>query len=217
MKGKGPKMTLGTYVEKPPSKRERQEWREIRLRRVEAYLVACEGLKTAIVAHAGDFLLTRGERIGACANRPLPPEAKALLRETGPGFAAALKDALPRVPWLRVAPYLRGHAVGDTPPIEVQPIERIVEGFLEPLRTAYGLPLHPMGGAGAAIRQQPLASESWPQTQRVRRCVISPAARFGFEPRRELAEIVEPHPALAAFREVARCASQLDALDLKGE
>ncbi len=195
------------------STQQEAQWREQRRQNVARYKAACEALSAAIVEHAGDFLIYRARVIAGVANRgPLPAAAEAVIEAEGVAFAEAMRDGLERVPWLVIAPWLRGRRPDDTAPSEIAPLATLADGFLRLLSTSHGYPLHPGG-----LSHQPLDSGAWPDTRQVHERRITAAARLGFlnEPQFECVVVARPHPVIVKFRAVADAAMWVDQLDVR--
>ncbi len=180
------------------------EWKVIRAARFAAYLDRCADLSDAVVEHAGDFLLFRGQQI---ARDSLSAEVEADVQANGIALSSMLEEALSELDWRTVARWLRGHNAGERAPREISGLEELVDGLLRPHFSS----LHPSG----SFPHQPLASESWPSRIRKRVRRTAPVAIGGrlYECTTEETE----HPVMHKFRLVIDAASRLDAYDLRKE
>lgn len=198
---------------RPPTKAMREAEKKARRENVDRYLAACATTSAAICdpANLADFLFYRAHIIADCCQRTLPSAAVVTVREAVPGLSASLAEGLQRVPWLQIAPWLRAHLLRDDPPVELQPLERLVLAALDSLRTTWGYLLQPRGSEGL-IRQQPLDSACWPSLRTEQRLT-----HYYYEGMRwDAPEVVsQQHPIHAFFQAAMKAAEWIDARDIR--
>ena len=192
---------------KTAEQRQAKRWREQRLQNIATYEAACHALADAIVTYAADFLRWRADVLARCVGRELGGAATAITEAQAAPLRVSLAEGLSRVPWLDVAAYLRPRQPGP-PPVELAPLEQLVEASLAPLRTEFGVPLHPKGEWGA-VYHSPLAGECWPSVVHVME-----TQSYGHEwgiPSRIERHVRKAHPIHRNFRAVSDAAQWIDA------
>jgi hypothetical protein len=188
------------------TKKQEAAWKVQRAANVDAYLSACANLSDAIIEYLPDFLSWRVSILARCTGRELGATAQAVIAAHAAPFRVSLREALGRIDWLAHVAWLRSHQPGR-PPVELAPLEQLVEASLTALRTEWGIPLHPKGEWGA-VYHQPLAGECWPDSVFVMETVAY-GAQYGFPQKMEQL-VRRSHPIHAAFRRVADAAQWVD-------